>query len=117
MSVPLGHKNHRSVRGCTPRVYNSKPGYIYELELVNNPILGNVYQLPVGPEKLHQPTSLTSDAFGAFYGTNTLKMIDLDSTNLDFSEESHFLSHVTIRIPKGTLDYYREKLKDFICKN
>lgn len=47
MSVPLGHKNHRSRGGGGPRVYSRKPGYVYEVELVNNPILGEVYQLTV----------------------------------------------------------------------
>jgi len=47
MSVPLGHKNHKSNGSCSTRVYSSKPGYVYEVEFVNNPILGEVYQLTV----------------------------------------------------------------------
>ena len=48
MSVPLGHKNHKSIRGSSnPRVYYTKPGYVYEVELIDNPILGRVYRLNV----------------------------------------------------------------------
>lgn len=211
MSVPLGHKNHKSIRGhgC-PRIYTTKPGYVYEVELIDNPILGEVYRLTVVdssselrknserfiwkspkwkrnalltrtlnkvvpkynedidkgistliigndghlytdegetfyrvhdyedvvpevivPEgvktiakeafrfalvkKVFLPRSLTTILFGSFYGTYTIKEVQLASSDLVFTDEGGFLSHVKVLVPKGTYDYYNKQFNEFIC--
>jgi hypothetical protein len=206
MSVPLGHKNHKSSRGCNePRAYHKKPGYVYEVEKVSNPILGDVYQLkvldlnssartnaerfiwktekwkrnplltrtfnkvvpkynewgkkylifqvgndghlyadngntllrvhdyedfvdsvviPHGVEKIEKeafefvlahklilPETVKTVEFGGFYGINNVKEIDFYSNNTFVSDNDYFLRSVVIKVPKGSLDFYKEQLK------
>ena len=61
--------------------------------------------------KLILPETVKTVESGGFYGINYVKEIDFYSNNTFVSDNGYFLHSVVIKVPKGSLDFYKEQLK------